>query len=87
MSDAEKHDLTWHLEQAAQEPDLNSLGLAHNMWQATLDQLHEVVAFAERLREAALVEMWSRERASKRMDSTSLELPPDGYTGYRPSKD
>ncbi|EMQ1682860.1 hypothetical protein WEV12_002168 [Pseudomonas aeruginosa] len=78
-------DLSWHLEQAAQEPDLDSIGLAHNMGGATLDQLHEIMAFAERLKEAALIEMWGREREAKGMDSSNLELPPEGYTGYCPS--
>ncbi|EJH4818707.1 TPA: hypothetical protein NIB58_004270 [Pseudomonas aeruginosa] len=78
-------DLSWHLEQAAQEPDLDSIGLAHNMGGATLDQLHEIVAFAERLKEAALIEMWGREREAKGMDNSNLELPPESYTGYSPS--
>ncbi|EPZ0439133.1 hypothetical protein ACXI6M_004230 [Pseudomonas aeruginosa] len=78
-------DLSWHLEQAAQEPDLDSIGLAHNMGGATLDQLHEIVAFAERLKDAALIEMWGREREAKGMDNSNLELPPEGYTGYSPS--
>ncbi|HBP1341945.1 TPA: hypothetical protein L5T32_004289 [Pseudomonas aeruginosa] len=78
-------DLSWHLEQAAQEADLDSIGLAHNLGEATLDQLHDIVAFAERLKEAAMVEMWGREREAKGMDSSTLELPPEGYTGYNPS--
>ncbi|EPQ6932442.1 hypothetical protein ACUVZD_000085 [Pseudomonas aeruginosa] len=78
-------DLIWHLEQAVQEPDLDSIGLAHNMGGATLDQLHDIVAFAERLKEAALIEMWGREREAKGMDSSNLELPPKGYVGYCPS--
>jgi hypothetical protein len=78
-------DLSWHIEQAAQEPDLDSIGLAHNLGDATLDQLHDIVAFAERLKEAAMVEMWGREREAAGMDSSTLELPPEGYTGYNPS--
>ena len=78
-------ELSWHLEQAAQEPDLDSIGLAHNLSGATLDQLHEIVGFAERLKEAAMVEMWGREREAKGINSSNLELPPEGYTGYNPS--
>ena len=78
-------DLSWHIEQAAQESDLDSIGLAHNLGDATLDQLHDIVAFAERLKEAAMVEMWGREREAKGMESSTLELPPEGYTGYNPS--
>lgn len=83
MSETEQHDLTWHLEEAVSELDADSIGLAHNMNTATIDQLHEIVAFAERLKEAAMVEMWGRERVAKGMDCTTLELPPEGYAGYR----
>ncbi|WP_329099995.1 hypothetical protein [Pseudomonas aeruginosa] len=62
MSDVEKHDLSHHLEQAVQELDADSIGLAHNMYDATLEQLHEIVSFADRLKEGALVEMYLRER-------------------------
>jgi hypothetical protein len=29
--------------------------------EATLDQLHDIAAFAERLKEAAMIEMWGHE--------------------------
>nr|WP_228857597.1 hypothetical protein [Pseudomonas syringae]QOQ33433.1 hypothetical protein [Pseudomonas syringae pv. actinidiae] len=83
MADEER-DLTWHLEEAVQEQDLDSIGLAHNMGQATLDQLHEIVEFAEKLKEAAFVEMYVRERKDHGVDARFLTLPPKGYTGYRP---
>lgn len=85
MSETEQHDMAWHLEEAICELDADSIALAHNMSTATIGQLHEIVAFAERLKEGALVEMWGRERAAKGMDCTTLELPPEGYTGYRQS--
>jgi hypothetical protein len=84
MSEVEKYDLTWHLDQAVQGQDLDSVGLAHNMGEASLDQLHEIVAFAERLKEAALVEMYGREREAHGVAS-HLILPPKDYTGYRPT--
>ncbi|MNM49644.1 hypothetical protein D3C76_727030 [compost metagenome] len=83
MSDVEECDLSWHLDQAVQELDADSIGLAHNMGGATLEQLHEIVAFAERLKEGALVEMYLREREANGEDAQRLILPPKGYTGYR----
>lgn len=80
----ERHDLSWHLEQAIQEQDADSIGLAHNMSEATLDQLHEIVQFADRLKEGALIEMYGREREADGIESAELTLPPKGYTGYRP---
>lgn len=77
-----KYELTWHLEQAVQELDLDSIGLAHNMSEATLGQLHEIVAFAERLKEASLIEMYGRERKANGVDTRHLRQPPLGYTGY-----
>lgn len=84
MSAVEKYDLSYHLEQAVQELDTNSIGLAHNMFDASLEQLHEIVAFAERLKEGALVGMYLRERKSHGVDARHLILPPKGYTGYSP---
>ncbi|MDX9625923.1 hypothetical protein [Pseudomonas fragariae (ex Marin et al. 2024)] len=84
MSNSEKYDLSHHLEQAVQELDANSIELANNMSTATLDQLHEIVAFAERLKEAAYVEMYGREREANGVDARHLILPPKGYTGYKP---
>lgn len=84
MSDVEKLDLSHHLEQAVQELDSDSIGLAHNMYDASLEQLHEIVAFAERLKEGALVEMYLRERKAHGVDARHLILPPKGYTGYNP---
>lgn len=81
----DKHDLTWYLEEAVTEVDADAIGLAHNMGTATLDQLNEIVAFSEKLKVAALVEMWGRERQARGMDSSNLELPPEGYTGWRPT--
>jgi hypothetical protein len=83
MSEVEKYDLSHHLEQAVQELDADSIGLAHNMYDATLDQLHEIVAFAERLKEGALVEMYLRERQAHGVDARYLIVPPTGYAGYR----
>ncbi len=83
MSDIEKYDLTHHLEQAVQELDANSIELANNMGTATLDQLHEIVEFADRLKEAAYVEMYGREREANGVDARHLILPPKGYTGYQ----
>ncbi|MBO3274169.1 hypothetical protein [Pseudomonas schmalbachii] len=80
----EQYDLSWHLEQAVQELDADSIGLAHNMGEATLEQLHEIVAFAERLKEGALVEMYLRERQANGDDALRLILPPKGYAGYSP---
>ncbi|MDP2781998.1 hypothetical protein [Devosia sp.] len=71
MSEIGEYDLIHHLEQAVQELDADSIGLAHNMGTATLDQLHEIVAFAERLKQGALIEMWGRERAAKNMNCTT----------------
>ena len=84
MIDVEKFDLSHHLEAAVQELDADSIGLAHNMYDATLEQLHEVVAFAERLKEAALVEMYVRERKANGVDARHLILPPMDYAGYHP---
>ena len=80
----EKYELSWHLEQAIQELDADSIGLAHNMGEATLDQLYEILEFAERLKEGALVEMYLRERKANGVDARHLKLPPKGYAGYRP---
>jgi len=80
----EKRDLTSLLEEAVQELDQESIGLAHNMGEATLDQLHEIVEFAEKLKEAAFVEMYLREREAHGVDARFLILPPKGYTGFRP---
>ncbi len=85
VSEIGEYDLIHHLEQAVQELDADSIELAHNMGTATLDQLHEIVAFAERLKQGALIEMWGRERAAKNMNCTTLELPPEGYAGYQPN--
>jgi hypothetical protein len=79
----DKFDLAWHLEQAVQEPDLDAIGLAHNMTDASLDQLHEIIAFADRLKEAALTEMFGREREVLGFDASQLTTPPAGYVGYR----
>lgn len=54
------------------------------MGEATLDQLHEIVAFAERLKEGALVEMYVRDRQANGVDARHLIQPPKGYTGFRP---
>jgi hypothetical protein len=54
------------------------------MFDASLEQLHEIVAFAERLKEGALVEMYLRERKAHGVDARHLTLPPKGYTGYNP---
>ncbi|MFG0501079.1 hypothetical protein ACF8GD_00230 [Pseudomonas putida] len=82
--EVEKRALVDLLEDAANEPDLDATGLAHNMYEATLEQLHEIVEFAERLKEGALIEMWLRERKATGQDARYLEEPPEGYTGYRP---
>ena len=84
MSDVEKYDLSHHLEQAVQELDADSIGLAHNMYDASLEQLHEILAFAERLKEGALVEMYLRERKAHGVDARHLILPPKDYAGYNP---
>lgn len=84
MSEVEKHDLPHHLEQAVQELDADSIGLAHNMHYASLEQLHEIVAFADRLKEGALVEMYLRERKARGVDAVHLILPPKDYAGYSP---
>ena len=80
----EKYELTWHLEQAVQGQDLDSIRLANNMSEATLGQLHEIVEFAERLKEASLIEMYGREREANGVDARHLRQPPLGYTGYFP---
>ncbi|WP_249352774.1 hypothetical protein [Pseudomonas asiatica] len=49
-----------------------------------MDQLHEIVEFAERLKQGALIEMWLRERKALGLRPTTLEDPPQGYTGFRP---
>ncbi|WP_163023191.1 MULTISPECIES: hypothetical protein [Pseudomonas syringae group] len=49
MSDIKKHDLSHHLEQAVQELDTDSIDLALNMFDASLEQPHEILAFAERV--------------------------------------
>lgn len=84
MSEVEKYELSHHLEQAVQGLDADSIGLAHNMYDATLEQLNEIVAFADRLKEGALVEMYLRERKAHGVDARHLILPPQGYTGYNP---
>lgn len=78
----ETHDLAWHLEQAANEPDLDAIEIGSNMGSATLEQLHQIVAFAEKLKLGALAEMWGREREAKGLECSNLELPPEGYTGW-----
>jgi hypothetical protein len=84
--DVEKCDLSQLLEQAVSELDLDAMGLGHNMFDATTEQLHEIVAFAERLKQGALIEMWLRERQAKGMDDQYLEEPPEGYTGWQPAE-
>lgn len=54
------------------------------MYDATLEQLHEIVAFADRLKEGALVEMYLRERKVHGADAWQLILPTKSYTGYNP---
>lgn len=44
----------------------------------------EIAEFADRLKEAAYVEMYGREREANGVDARHLILPPKGYTGYRP---
>ena len=75
-------DLSHYLEEAVQELDADEIGLAHNMGDATLEQLHEVIEFAERLKGGALVEMYLRERQARGDNPATLELPPEGYTGF-----
>lgn len=82
--EVETRELVELLEDAANEPDLDATGLAHNLYEATLEQLHEIVEFAERLRQGALIEMWLRERKALGQHPTTLEDPPEGYAGYRP---
>lgn len=41
-----------------------------------MDQLHEIVEFAERLKQGALIEMWLRERKALGLRPTTLEDPP-----------
>jgi hypothetical protein len=84
MSDVEKYDLSHHLEQAVQELDADSIGLAHNMYDATLEQLHEIGAFADGLKEGALVEMYLWERKGQGVNAQHLILPSKGYIGYKP---
>lgn len=80
----EEQELTWHLEQAVDGVELDAMGLGHNMWNATTEQLHEIVAFAERLKQGALIEMWVRERQARGLDAVHLEEPPEGYAGWHP---
>ena len=82
--EVETRELVDLLEAAANDVDLDAFGLGSNMDEATLEQLHEIVEFAERLKEGALIEMWLRERKATGQDARHLEEPPEGYTGYRP---
>ena len=85
MSDeVEKRELVDLLGAGANEVGPDAFGLGSNMDEATLEQLHEIVDFAERLKEGALIEMWVRERKATGQDARYLEEPPEGYTGYRP---
>ena len=73
--DAQDQDLSWHLEQAIQELDLDATGLAHNMWEATIEQLYEIADFADRLKQAALIEIGNREGESdESWDHNSLMI-------------
>ncbi|MEB0225023.1 hypothetical protein [Pseudomonas sp. 10S4] len=65
--------LRWH-------SDIDDSSL--DMHDATLEQLHEIVAFAERLKEGALVEMYQWERKANGVDARHLILPLKGYAGY-----
>ncbi|WP_411913582.1 hypothetical protein [Xanthomonas arboricola] len=56
MRNVEKYDLFHHLEQAVQVVDADSIGMAHNMYDATLEHLHEMVSIADRLKEGP----WSK---------------------------
>lgn len=84
MANINEDDLTFQLEQAVQEQDLDAIGLGHNMGGASLEVLHGIVEFAERLKQGALVEMYLREREAKGERGLKLVLPPEGYMGYFP---
>lgn len=82
INEKEHQDVIWHLEQAVEGYDLDAMGLGGNMANATTEQLHEIVEFAERLKHGALIEMWGREREFLGLESSELEDPPEGYTGW-----
>lgn len=73
------------LEEAVSEVGLDAIELAHNFGEATLEQLHEIVDFAERLKQASLIEMYARQRAEEGEESPQLVPVPHGYAGYQPS--
>lgn len=78
-------DIISLLEDAVSEVSLDAIGLAHNMGEATLEQLHEIADFAERLKQGALIEMYARQRADEGEESPQLVPVPDGYDGYKPN--
>ncbi|MBD8792653.1 hypothetical protein IFR09_23015 [Pseudomonas syringae] len=82
-NDAEMRDLRHFLEPIVRDFGQDEIGMANNMFNASLEQLHEIVDFAERLKRAAYTEMWLRERIAKGLDSRNLELPPQGYAGWQ----
>lgn len=83
MNGADEIDLAQLLEDAVQEFDLDVVGLASNMHDASLSQLADIAEFGSRLRAAALVQIYARERIAAGEEGVFLTLPPDGYAGYK----
>lgn len=84
MRNIMKHPTSWYLLGAAKECSLDPVGLANNMTDATLSQLNEVVAYAEKLKLAAFAVMHNRELEASGLTSLHLAMPPKGYAGFRP---
>lgn len=82
INEVEHHDLVYLLERAVEDIELDATAMGSNMVHATTEQLHEIIEFGERLKQAALIEMWGREREYLGQESSMLEDPPEGYKGW-----
>lgn len=84
MRNIKRRELSWYLTTAAKLESGNPLDLADKLSDATLTQLDEVVEFAEKLKLAAYAVMHNRELEASGVTSLHLQMPPKGYSGYRP---
>lgn len=84
MRNIKKRETSWFLATVAKHSSSKPLDLAHQMTDATLEQLDEIVKFADRLKLAAYALMHNRELEASGVTSLHLDLPPEGYSGYRP---
>jgi hypothetical protein len=81
-----KTDLFHHLEQAVQDLDADSISLAHNMFDALLEQLYEIGAFTERFERGGFGRDESAGAQGSWRRRSASDFPPKGLYRLQPGK-